>query len=54
MRRLTRRGVVLAALACAGLVSCDGHTLKGGYFSKDSLRYKVAEPDSAQSFGPNI
>lgn len=47
MRRLAKRGVVLAALVCAGLLSCNGH-IKGGYFTKGPLRYRVAEPDPAQ------
>ena len=47
MGRPTKWGVVLAALVCAVAASCNGH-LADGYFAKDSLRYRVAEPDSAQ------
>lgn len=48
MKRFTKGGLVLAALAWAGLFACNGHSLKDGYFAKDSLRYKVATPDPAQ------
>lgn len=48
MRRVARWGMVLAALVCAGLASCAGGAIKDGYFAKDSLRYRVAEPDPAQ------
>jgi hypothetical protein len=44
MGRRLKAGVVLTALACAGLASCNGG-IKGGYFVKDGLRYRVAEPD---------
>ncbi len=48
MRRLTKRGLFLGALACVSLVSCTGHTVKDGYFTKGWLRYRVATPDPGQ------
>ncbi len=48
MRRWSQGRLVFTALICVALVSCNGHTVKDGYFTKGWLRYRVATPDLAE------